>query len=82
MLDRNIDQAEKHNRKSSLGLGGDFSEHNEVRSETLPETIKNKFKVDVNRGIAACHKVGKNADCDIPRLGRQRQRISPASTEM
>ena len=62
ILDRNLDQAEQYNRKTSLILGGDFPEYKE--GETPGETreaamavIKDKLKVELKGGIAACHRL-------------------------
>lgn len=62
LLDRNLDQAEQYNRKTSLILGGDFPEYKE--GETPGETreaamavIKDKLKVELKGGIAACHRL-------------------------
>ena len=62
LLDRNIDQVEQYNRKTSLILGGDFPEYRE--GETPGETreaamavIKEKLKVELKGGIAACHRL-------------------------
>lgn len=61
-LDRDLDLAEQYNRKTSLILGGSIPEYRE--GETPSETreaaiavIKEKLKVDLKGGIAACHRL-------------------------
>ena len=61
-LDRNLDQAEQYNRKTSLILGGSFPEYKEGETpsetrETALAVIKEKLKVDLKGGISACHRL-------------------------
>ena len=61
-LDRNLDEAEQYNRKSSLILGGAFPEGKEGETpgetrETAAKIIKEKLKVNMKGGIAACHRL-------------------------
>ena len=61
-IDRNLDEAEQYNRKSSLILGGAFPEGKEGETpsetrETAMAVIKEKLKVEMKGGIAACHRL-------------------------
>lgn len=61
-LDRNLDEVEQYNRKSSLILGGAFPEGKDGETptetrQTAMKVIKEKLKVDMKGGIAACHRL-------------------------
>ena len=61
-LDRHLDEVEQYNRKSSLILGGAFPDEKdgETPSDTrnaAMQVIKEKLKVDIKGGIAACHRL-------------------------
>ena len=61
-LDRNLDDVEQYNRKSSLILGGAFPEGKEGETpgetrEVALKVIKEKLRVDMKGGIAACHRL-------------------------
>lgn len=61
-LDRDMDDREQYNRKTSLILGGAIPEGVEDESpeetrETALKVIKEKLKVELKGGIAACHRL-------------------------
>lgn len=61
-LERNVDEVEQYNRKSSLILGGAFPEGEEGEApaktrETAKKIIEEKLKVNLKGGIAACHRL-------------------------
>ena len=61
-VDRNLDEVEQYNRKTSLILGGAFPEGKEGETpaetrETAKKIIKDKLKVDLKGEIVACHRL-------------------------
>ena len=61
-VDRNIDEVEQYNRKSSLILGGAFPEGVEGETpqetrETVRKVLKEKLKVEIKGEIVACHRL-------------------------
>ena len=61
-VDRNLDEVEQYNRKTSLILGGAFPEGEEGEMpsetrETVKKIIKEKLKVDLKGEIVACHRL-------------------------
>ena len=61
-VDRNLDEVEQYNRKTSLILGGAFPEGVEGETpsetrETVKKIIKEKLNVDMKGEIVACHRL-------------------------
>ena len=61
-LDRGLDELDQYSRKTSLILGGAFPEGEEWESpsttrDTAMQVIKEKLKVNLKGGIAACHRL-------------------------
>ena len=61
-VDRNLDEVEQYNRKTSLILGGAFPEGKDGETpaetrETVRKIIKEKLKVEMKGEIVACHRL-------------------------
>ena len=61
-VDRNLDEVEQYNRKTSLILGGAFPEGKEGEKpsetrETAKKIIKDKLNIDLKGDIVACHRL-------------------------
>ena len=61
-VDRNVDEVEQYNRKTSLILGGSFPEGAEGETPqetrvTVKKVLKEKLKVEMKGEIVACHRL-------------------------